>query len=264
MKKSRALIFVIALCMSLMTALCACGNNVTEETQQEEKTTYTFNGTSGYTVELPLIYKEKVVIESVENGDNFYLDSMHEDGNGGFLFAILKVSADVAIEYRDYYVFLGSVENDQYYYVAEFASDWIEDEQSEYTSMLEYYNSIADSFSAEGFVAGAIPKYEPSVYDAIAVSYEDLARYPDSYIGKNICVTGEVYDAGHGDYQSTCSMHITKDEYGYWKDSVYVVYETGLLSGRILAGDIITVYGIYEGAEGFSETPEINAYYIEY
>lgn len=104
--------------------------------------------------------------------------------------------------------------------------------------------------------------YEPSISDAISVTYEDLARYPDTYMGTNICVTGKVLDAMHGDYESNFSMYVNGDT----GSLVDVVYDSGLLDHRVLSGDIITVYGIYEGVDDsiIIETPNIRAYYLEY
>lgn len=105
-------------------------------------------------------------------------------------------------------------------------------------------------------------------------SYENIFRYAEDYDGKYAKFTGEVVQIMDAAYLSLESyvlrVNITKDEYGYYEDTIYVTYLPMEESTRILEDDIVTIYGILDGLEtyktifGGTETiPSINSNYIE-
>ena len=86
------------------------------------------------------------------------------------------------------------------------------------------------------------------------IDYETLARNPDKYIGKSFKIKGEVIQVLESSYSDTVEMriNITKDEYGFWSDTIYaeVVIPSG--SDRILEDDIIAIYGDCAGLYSYT------------
>lgn len=105
-----------------------------------------------------------------------------------------------------------------------------------------------------------------------SATYDELARYPEDYKNKNIGVRGEVAQIISEDGLNVkLSVSITSSEYGYWSDQVVVTYtKSSANQSRILEGDIINVYGVYEGLKSYENTinhttmsvPQISAKYI--
>lgn len=81
-------------------------------------------------------------------------------------------------------------------------------------------------------------------------NYKDIARYPAEYKGKNAKFTGKVVQVLEDPNSNVINlrMDIAQDEYGYWSDTIYVLYERKSINEqRILVDDIITVYGQLSG-----------------
>lgn len=104
-----------------------------------------------------------------------------------------------------------------------------------------------------------IQKYKNS---AINVSYSELLRFPDKYIGKVLYIKGQVFQKT--DY--TYMVNTKKEEYlGYISDLIMVKYT----DEGVIEKDIIGIYGDYEGLETYSTilgsdntVPKIKAKYI--
>lgn len=82
------------------------------------------------------------------------------------------------------------------------------------------------------------------------ISYEKLARNPDSYKGDYFEFTGEVIQVIQSGRHVELRVNVTREDlYGttMYSDTIYV--ETKLLEDgdRILEGDIITLYGVCDG-----------------
>lgn len=82
------------------------------------------------------------------------------------------------------------------------------------------------------------------------ISYEKLARNPDSYKGDYFEFTGEVIQVIQSGRHVDLRVNVTREDlYGttMYSDTIYV--ETKLLEDgdRILEGDIITLYGVCDG-----------------
>ena len=80
------------------------------------------------------------------------------------------------------------------------------------------------------------------------VSYEDLARNPDSMTGQMVHMTAHISYV-YGDVHDSvgCSAGMTYNEaYDMWSDEIYLLvpYDDGT---RVLADDIIEIWGTYEG-----------------
>ena len=291
-KKKKLLIIVVILFVIIL--LCStCGGssenesdnmeNAIQETQQnvEKKDTYSFDGTTGYTIELPNIYKEKVVVESLGNGDRFYLKSMYNDFGGGTLFSISKEEASYIDEYGDMYVLLGTVQNGTYYYVVGFPSDWESVDEAykdDYMSMLEYYDQIVASFNASGFVSLTQSSNEndkssmsDEEYRALfkTYSYDELERYPDKYYGVQIKATGDVYYVADSGEEAYYMMYLTDDiiteeEINLWPDTMSIRFSIDKTQGRIVEGDKVTFYGTYVGLDQNGNYPCILAESAEF
>lgn len=104
------------------------------------------------------------------------------------------------------------------------------------------------------------------------IAYKDIARLPDNYVDKNVVFTGEVIQVQESSWsnQAIYRINVTKDDYGYWEDTVYVKYQLPEGAPRILEEDIVTFYGVcegtytYESVLGSSITiPSVSALYID-
>jgi len=77
--------------------------------------------------------------------------------------------------------------------------------------------------------------------------FKEIFRYPDKYVSEFAKFTGEVVQVMEQDGYYNLRLNVTKDEYGYYEDTIMVGLPVNALDGRILEEDIITVYGILQG-----------------
>lgn len=98
------------------------------------------------------------------------------------------------------------------------------------------------------------------------ITFTDISRSPDDYVGEKVKFTGSVLQILEGSYSNEGRMS-TK---GSYDDIVYIMYDPDILDVRILEDDEITVYGTfsrmvtYETIMGGSVTlPLINVDRIE-
>ena len=109
------------------------------------------------------------------------------------------------------------------------------------------------------------------------LNFSKVVRNPDKYKGKLYKFVGEVIQCEEtsaflsDDKILTLRINVTKDEYGFWDDTVYVTYTLTAGKDRILEDDIVTVYGECDGAETYTSVlgnsvtlPAFNAEYIEF
>lgn len=104
------------------------------------------------------------------------------------------------------------------------------------------------------------------VYD-----YKELARNPNKYKGNKVKFTGEVIQVQEGWLNSvTLRVNVTKGEYGFWEDTIWVdyTYKDGNES-KILDDDIINIYGEFKGQKTYTTVlgssisiPQVEAKYI--
>ena len=100
-------------------------------------------------------------------------------------------------------------------------------------------------------------------------SYTELARDPNTYVGKNAKFTGKVIQVSEGLGSTVMRVAVTQGKYS-WDDTLYVTYTPKDGESRILEDDIITIYGemqplkTYTTVMGASVSiPAIDAKYIE-
>lgn len=101
-------------------------------------------------------------------------------------------------------------------------------------------------------------------------TFKEIARNPEKYVGQKMKFTGEVIQVSEGWFDSVdIRLNITKNEYGWYEDTIYCTYTYKEGEGKILEDDIVTIYGTCEGdytytsVMGASVTlPKINIEYI--
>jgi hypothetical protein len=104
------------------------------------------------------------------------------------------------------------------------------------------------------------------------ISYEDLARSADKYEGTKVKFTGQIdqvvldSDSGESEYR----ISVTKDEYDFWDDTVYVYFDSGDKDEKFLEEDIVTFYGEASGEESYTTVlgesvtiPAVTAVYMD-
>ena len=101
-------------------------------------------------------------------------------------------------------------------------------------------------------------------------TYREMFRNPENYKGKKVKITGEVIQVIDDDDYFQLRVNMTKNEYDYYEDTIFVQLEKAKFDGRVLEGDIISFYGINQGTITYqtvmgNETtiPAISAYYAE-
>lgn len=103
------------------------------------------------------------------------------------------------------------------------------------------------------------------------VTYENLARNPQKMEGTNVKIMGEVIQVMNGDFVKAYRVNITKNEYDFYEDTIYLTYVPKTKDeDNILEDDIITIWGTasgdytYTSVMGASVTvPHVDAEYIE-
>jgi hypothetical protein len=84
------------------------------------------------------------------------------------------------------------------------------------------------------------------------VAYNQLARYPDLYVGKEVEFTGRVLQVIEGESQIQIRIATKKDGLGKYNDDiVYLFFDRSLISARILDDDIIRISGIANGLHSY-------------
>lgn len=116
--------------------------------------------------------------------------------------------------------------------------------------------------------------YQPK---CTTIEYSKLARNPNMYIGNDYTFTGEVIQVLIGsNNQVDLRVNVTPKRYSYssetyYEDTMYVIYKySSSVESRILEGDIITMYGSYQGICTYESIfgqqisiPMLNALYID-
>ena len=97
-------------------------------------------------------------------------------------------------------------------------------------------------------------------------SYDDLARNPDAYKKKNIVLRGEVVQVIEDGKKVELRVYMDSE----FDDTIYVFYTLKNGEGRILEGDVLDIYGTFEGLISYETVlgakvtvPSVNAKYIE-
>lgn len=86
-----------------------------------------------------------------------------------------------------------------------------------------------------------------------SISYDEVSKSAESYIGENIFFEGQVYQVLESGNTVTVLLEVTKGSFGVWYDTVYVEYNKLFnMEKQFFEGDIITVYGTFEGIKTYT------------
>lgn len=117
------------------------------------------------------------------------------------------------------------------------------------------------------------PVISETEYKAIcsSVSYEDIARKPNEYMGETVVFSGKVIQVLEEGKDVMLRVNVTEGEFGIWDDTIYVEYRRKSDNeSRILEDDIVTLYGEIQGIKNYTailgnqvSVPHLKAEYIE-
>ncbi|WP_455650322.1 hypothetical protein [Enterocloster citroniae] len=82
------------------------------------------------------------------------------------------------------------------------------------------------------------------------ITYEQLARTPDDYIGQKVKFTGKVIQVIEGSGTVQIRIAVNKD----YDTVLYGEYKKSIVSSRVLENDIITIYGTSSGLLSYKST----------
>jgi hypothetical protein len=115
------------------------------------------------------------------------------------------------------------------------------------TTNLETKSATTTTIAAtESFRPLPVPSYPPETMKSYEfVTYDDLARYPDKWRGKDVTIEGKVIQVVEDGF---LRISVTQGDYGVWKNDI-IIFGNALndRNGRILVDDIIIVLGRYDG-----------------
>lgn len=104
-----------------------------------------------------------------------------------------------------------------------------------------------------------------------SISYNDIARNPNDYIGKMATFRGKVIQVQENGKNVVLRINVTQGQYGLWEDTIYVDYQRkNDNESRVLEDDIVTIYGEIKGIKSYKAVlgnqisiPHIKAEYID-
>lgn len=103
-----------------------------------------------------------------------------------------------------------------------------------------------------------------------SISYNTLARDPDNNYAKMVKFKGRIVQVMEDDGAVALRVNVTNDGYGYYDDTVYVLYQYKENELKLLEDDIITFYGYSMGLESYESVmgatitiPRVYAEYID-
>jgi uncharacterized membrane protein YeaQ/YmgE (transglycosylase-associated protein family) len=79
------------------------------------------------------------------------------------------------------------------------------------------------------------------------LTYEDLARYPDKYIGEQVSFTGRASEVSYDSDGWIAHLYVKDSGYGYYDNDLIVGFVGAPTGGRVLEDDIIQITGISAG-----------------
>lgn len=105
----------------------------------------------------------------------------------------------------------------------------------------------------------------------VTVSYTDIARNPNDFVGQKAVFTGQVIQVQENGKNTVLRVSVTQGDYGIWEDTIYVDYSRKSdEESRILEDDIVTLYGELNGLMHYTAVfgnqisiPHVLAQYID-
>lgn len=120
--------------------------------------------------------------------------------------------------------------------------------ENKYNTLLTDYEELEALYNAETAVEYETPT-DLSEYST-DITYDNLARTPDDYIGKAVCFKGDVVQLLEGEGENDLRVAINGD----YDQMVYFVYDPNVIDTRVLEDDNITMYGVYYGIYSYEST----------
>ena len=106
-----------------------------------------------------------------------------------------------------------------------------------------------------------------------SISFNDLARNPDSLKGNKYKIKGKVIQVIEPTFGNTVQLRIDithNEDFDYWSDTIYAEVEIPKEADRILEDDIITIWGECDGLYSYKtvlgakeSVPKINIKYYQ-
>ncbi len=103
--------------------------------------------------------------------------------------------------------------------------------------------------AAAAEAAALLAEEEAKGYET-GITYDDIARNPDEYIGKKVKFTGKVIQLIEGTSSIQIRFAINKD----YDQVVLCEYDSSIVESRVLEDDIITIYGLSAGTISYQST----------
>lgn len=120
--------------------------------------------------------------------------------------------------------------------------------ENKYNTLQSDYNELKALYDAETAVTYETPT-DLSQY-ATDITYDNLARTPDDYEGKDVCFTGEVVQLIDGEEETQIRLAIDGD----YDKIILIGYDPSIVSERVLENDNITIYGVSMGIFTYEST----------
>lgn len=98
-------------------------------------------------------------------------------------------------------------------------------------------------------IAASIAEEEARGYET-GISYEQLARTPDDFVGQKVKFSGKVVQVMEGDGTVEIRLSVNSD----YNTVLYGSYSSSIVSSRVLEDDIITIYGTSKGLLSYQST----------
>lgn len=85
------------------------------------------------------------------------------------------------------------------------------------------------------------------------ISYDDLARFSENYVGEYVYYRGEVVQVGEsGKFDTILRVNVTEGEWGFWTDTIFVDWKRAPDDVRVLEDDIVGVWGQVLGRKEYT------------
>ena len=103
------------------------------------------------------------------------------------------------------------------------------------------------------------------------IEYKELFRNIEENKGNMFHFKGQIQQVvSDGESESEYLIAVTKDEYDYWEDSVYVVLDRTYFKDKLLEDDVIDFYGECNGSYSYTsilgesiDVPKISVLYVD-
>lgn len=103
--------------------------------------------------------------------------------------------------------------------------------------------------TAEAETAALLAEEEAKGYET-GITYDNIARNPDDFLGKKVKFTGKVIQLIEGTTSNQIRLAINND----YNQVVLCEYYSSIVESRVLEDDIITIYGTSVGTISYQST----------